>query len=175
MVNSSQSWWNVSFLNLFQHQFCFTEDKVLILLRWSFVVAETRSLLLHVDVSVCLRYVLWLNGDFLPYKSLLRNHMLFVLKDIWTSSTNCSTTETRRFSEPVRGIWPTGSSTERASRDSPRRSVFRYCDGFEGQWKYISLHFASKWDGVKWDILVVFNSICGVMLKSSPKHENLKD
>lgn len=82
---------------------------------------------------------------FLPYKSLLRNQMLFVLKDIWTSSTNCSTTETRRFSEPARGIWPTGSSTEWASRDSPRRSAFRYCDGFEGQRrKSISLCFASN-------------------------------
>lgn len=111
MVKSSQNWWNVRFFHLFRHQFCFKEDKMLILLRWSFIVAEACSVAF--DVSVCLRY--------------LENQMLFVVKDIWTSNTNCSTTERRRFSEPARGIWPTGNSTEWASRDSPRPSVFRYC------------------------------------------------
>lgn len=54
--------------------------------------------------------------------------MLFVLKDIWTSSTNCSTTETRRFSKPAAGIWPTGICTAWASRDWRTCSVFRYWD-----------------------------------------------
>ncbi len=88
----------------------------------------------------------------LRYKSLLRNPVLFVLKDIWSSSTNCSTTETRRFSKPAAGIWPTGICTAWASRDWQTRSVFRYWDASHSALKQgaVNAHtMGGTWEGVK--------------------------
>lgn len=134
MVKSSQNWWNIRFFHLFRHQFCFKEDKMLILLRWSFIVAEACSVAF--DVFVCLRYLeksnaLCCKGHLdIKYK-LQHNREAEVFR---ASARNLANGQLHRVSVQrlaetlsVQVLWP-----------------------IEGRcWNCISLHFSSNWDGVK--------------------------